>query len=194
MLDGATLSIVPLFIAEELTSNLAVIGLVGFLVLAVGGASSLLAQRIVPRRSIVIGSAVTAAGSFLFAAASLTDSVGPVVAAAVVVGAANGLILRGGNAMSALLAPAEDRGKVMSTYYLACYLGMSVPVLALAYLSEPLGLAPALLLLACLAAVMATVVLTVGLRSLGRSASPVPPGPAPPIPTDPEGLTGGTAP
>lgn len=193
MLDGATLSIVPLFIAEELSTNLAIIGLVGFLVLAVGGVSSLLATRIVPHRSIVIGSMVTAAGSFLFAAASLTDSVGPVVAAAVVVGAANGLILRGGNAMCAVLAPAEDRGKVMSTYYLACYLGMSVPVLALAYLSEPLGLALALLLLACIAAAMATVVLTVGLRSLDRSSSPAAGiRPVHPMESDPGGVTAGT--
>jgi hypothetical protein len=94
MLDGATLSIVPLFIADALTSNLAIIGLVGFLVLAIE-----------PRRSVVIGSTAAAAGSFLFAAASVTESVVPVVGAAVVVGAANGLILRGGNEMCAMLAP-----------------------------------------------------------------------------------------
>jgi MFS family permease len=174
MLDGATLSIVPLFIADTLTSNLAVIGLVGFLVLAVGGVSSLLARRLEPRRSVVIGSIAAAAGSFLFAAAAVTETVGPVVAAAVVVGAANGLILRGGNEMCAILAPPADRGKVMSTYYLACYLGMSLPVLGLAYLSEPLGLGPALLGLACVAAIMAAVILTVGRQALDRSTAASP--------------------
>lgn len=189
MLDGATLSIVPLFIADALTSNLAIIGLVGFLVLAVGGISSLLARRIEPRRSVVIGSTAAAAGSFLFAAASVTESVVPVVGAAVVVGAANGLILRGGNEMCAMLAPRADRGKVMSTYYLACYLGMSLPILGLAYLSEPIGLGPALLALACIAAMMAAVILTVGRRALDRpvtvpNPTPVaPPGAPEPLPS-----------
>lgn len=76
--------------------------------------------------------------------------------------------------MCAILAPPADRGKVMSTYYLACYLGMSLPVLGLAYLSEPLGLGPALLGLACVAAIMAAVILTVGRQALDRSTAASP--------------------
>ena len=81
--------------------------------------------------------------------------------------------------MQAGAAPVQDRGKLLSSYYVACYLGgFSVPLLVVGVLSDLIGLTAALAGLSALAAVGTAWTWAVGLRSLSGLA-PAAPGAAP---------------
>ena len=67
-----------------------------------------------------------------------------------VTGGAAGLVFKGGIDLCTQIAPVQDRGKLLSSYYVACYLGgFSVPLLVIGVLSDVIGLTAAL---ACLSA------------------------------------------
>jgi len=161
VLDGTVLSVAPLFIVEVLSyRNFAIIGLVSFLVLAAGGFSQLLATRLHPKRSIIIGLLLGTASLFLFLLSAGLHQVGILVAAAILIGAAAGLIMKGGVTLCGLMVPMEDRGKLLSAYYVSCYLGLLVP-LVMGYLSDSIGLFKALALL-CICLSVFAVVLSLG--------------------------------
>ena len=62
-------------------------------------------------------------------------------------GAAAGLVFKGGIDLCTQIAPVQDRGKLLSSYYVACYLGgFSVPLLVIGVLSDVIGLTAALAL------------------------------------------------
>ena len=65
------------------------------------------------------------------------------------------------------LAPVEHRGKLLSAYYVACYLGgFSIPLLAVGVLADLVGLTTALLVLAITSATAALWVGIVGIRAV----------------------------
>ena len=83
-------------------------------------------------------------------------------------GAAAGMVFKGGTDLATLIAPAKDRGKLISAYYVACYLGgFSVPLLLIGLLSDLLGLTTALGFLTVIAALGALWTSAIGLRSVG---------------------------
>lgn len=163
VLDGTVLSVAPLFIVDVLIyRNFAIIGLVSFLVMAAGGFSQLLAANLHPKRSIIGGVLLGASSLFLFLLSAGLHRVSITLAASTLIGAAAGLILKGGVTLCGLMVPPEDRGKLLSAYYVSCYLGLLVP-LATAYLSDMIGLFNALAFLAiCLSALA-------GVLALGTS-------------------------
>jgi hypothetical protein len=86
-------------------------------------------------------------------------------------GAAAGLVFKGGVDLCTQIAPIEDRGKLISSYYVACYLGgFSVPLLVIGVLSDLIGLTGALACLSAAAALGAAWTWAVGLRSLAGLA------------------------
>jgi len=88
-------------------------------------------------------------------------------------GAAAGLVFKGGVDLCTQIAPVEDRGKLISSYYVACYLGgFSVPLLVIGVLSDLIGLTGALACLSGAAALGAAWTWAVGLRSLAGLAPP----------------------
>jgi hypothetical protein len=90
-------------------------------------------------------------------------------------GAAAGLVFKGGIDLCTQIAPVQDRGKLLSSYYVACYLGgFSVPLLVVGVLSDLIGLTAALAGLSALAAVGTAWTWAVGLRSLSGLV-PAPP-------------------
>ena len=83
-------------------------------------------------------------------ASAPAESVGLALAAVAATGAAAGLVFKGGLDLCTQIAPVQDRGKLISSYYVACYLGgFSVPLLVVGALSDLIGLTAAL---ACLSA------------------------------------------
>ncbi|MCL6560321.1 MAG: MFS transporter [Firmicutes bacterium] len=160
VLDGTVLSLAPLFIVDVLSCrNFAVIGLVSFLVLAAGSWSQLLAANLHPKRSIISGVLLGAASLFLFLLSANVHRASIIVAAAVLIGASAGLIMKGGVTLCGLMVPPEDRSKLLSAYYVSCYLGLLVP-LATGYISDSTGLFNALALLStCLSVLAAALVL-----------------------------------
>lgn len=168
LFDGTALSLVPVFVVRKLEiDNYAVVGAAGFLVLVAGAVSQVLLPRLDPRRAIAWGLAAAAVASVGIAAGSPTDSVPLVLGAVAATGAACGLVFKGGVDLITLIAPVADRGKLISSYYVACYLGgFSLPLILIGVLSDLVGLTQALLVLSALAGAGAAWTALVGLRSL----------------------------
>jgi sugar phosphate permease len=82
-------------------------------------------------------------------------------------GAAAGMVFKGGSDLCTLIAPPQDRGKLISSYYVACYLGgFSVPLLVIGVLSDAIGLTAALGCLTVVAMISAVWTWRIGLRSV----------------------------
>jgi hypothetical protein len=91
------------------------------------------------------------------------------LAAVALTGGFCGLVLKGGVDLVTQIAPPVDRGKVISAYYVACWLGgFSVPLIAVGALADLLGLTPALAILSAAATAATAWTWLVGLRSLDR--------------------------
>ncbi|MDH3226511.1 MAG: MFS transporter [Thermoleophilia bacterium] len=164
-LDATLLSVVPLYMADTLgVTNVALIGLVGFLVLGMGGLTPVLLAHLEPRRAVMMGVASAASASILVVAAAGFDSVALVIVAAGVIGLLNGLILQGCTAICGVSVPLNERGRLISALYMCAYSG-TVPTIALGYLSQLIGLTGALAVASLAALAIATLVLTLG-RSL----------------------------
>jgi MFS family permease len=172
LFDGVALSLVPVFEVRELdVHNYALVGAAGFLVLVAGAASQVIAPRIDPARAIGWGLAVATVSSVGVVAGAPTGSIALVLASVAATGAACGLVFKGGIDLCTRIAPPADRGKLISSYYVACYLGgFSVPLLVVGILADLVGLTAALAALSGGAAAGAAWTWTVGLRSLGRLA------------------------
>lgn len=171
LLDSTALSLLPLFVYEVLRiENLALIGVLGFLVLAMGAVAQIIGWRIPPKKSIVLGVLMSSLAFFFLVGSVPLGLPILLVIGAMVVGAGDGLTVKGGVTLCGLIVPAEDRGKILSTYYVACYFGMSVPLLLLGFLSDAIGLYPTFLLLGAVALATALAISTWGAKTLGPVA------------------------
>lgn len=174
LFDGVALSLIPVFLVRTLgVDDYALVGAAGFLVLVSGAISQLLLPRLRPDRAIGWGLAAASAASLGVVAAAPAGSVALALAAVAGTGAAAGLVFKGGLDLCTQIAPVEDRGKLISSYYVACYLGgFSVPLLVVGVLSDLVGLTAALACLSGVAALGATWTWAVGLRSLSGLRPP----------------------
>ncbi len=175
LFDGVALSLIPVFEVRTLeVSNYALVGASGFLVLVSGAVSQLALPGLEPRRAIAGGLAVATVASLGVVAGAPTGSAALVLVAVAVTGAACGLVFKGGVDLCTRIAPPRDRGKLISAYYVACYLGgFSVPLVVVGALSDLLGLTAALAILSGVAGVASLWTGLVGLRAL-RGLAPVP--------------------
>lgn len=165
-LDATLLSLAPLYMADTLhVRNIALFGLVGFLVLAAGGFTPLVFRTLDPRRAVMSGVVASSIFSLLIVAASTFDTAVLVIVAAGVIGFTNGLILQGATAIAGVVVPIEERGKLVSALYMCAYSG-TVPSVALGYLSRGIGLTWTMAVFSGLAAMIATFIMTVGRRNL----------------------------
>jgi MFS family permease len=177
-IEGTFLSVVPIFVFDTLeVRNLALIGLIGFLTLALGGLAPFLVRGLDPRRSLIIGVTASSLLSFLIVASSLLDTVALVVAAAAIIGVTNGFLLFGGTVICGIIVPIEERGKLMSLLYMCAYSG-TIPTVALGYMADAIGLSATLFIFSCVAVAIAGFVLTVGRRNFGEVIPHEPPPPA----------------
>lgn len=164
-LDATLLSLVPLYMVDTLgVENLALVGLVGFLILATGGLTPLVFRRMEPRRAVITGVIASTIGSLLVFGASVADTAALVIAAAAIIGFTNGLILQGGTTICSCVVPMDERGKLVSALYMCCYAG-TVPSVGLGYLSRAIGLTATMAVFSAVAGAIATFVLVVGRRN-----------------------------
>ncbi len=177
LFDGVALSLIPVYEVRTLgVDNYALVGAAGFLVLVSGAVSQLLLPRLDPRPAILWGLAVASVASAGVVAGAPLESTALVLGSVAVTGAACGLVFKGGVDLCTLIAPPSDRGKLLSAYYVACYLGgFSVPLIVIGVLSDLIGLTAALAILSGGAAVAALWTGAVGLRSLAGLAPGGPP-------------------
>lgn len=168
LFDGVALSLVPVFLVRKLgVTNYALVGAAGCLVLVAGALSQLVLPRIRPERAIRGGLLAAALCSVGIVAGAPLDSVALVLVAVAATGAAAGLVFKGGLDLCTQIAPVADRGKLLSAYYVACYLGgFSVPLIVIGAISDLAGLGVALAALSAGAGAGALWTGGVGLRSL----------------------------
>jgi MFS family permease len=137
---GLFTSLVPSFLGGVLHEhNLAVAGAAVFLVFATATVTQVVIGRRDSTRLVV-----AALGGFLVALALIVlglseASLGIFLAGAVVGGVAVGAVFLGSLTTANRLAPPEFRGRVVSSYFLLCYIGLTVPVIAVGISSQHVG-------------------------------------------------------
>ncbi|MEV7773645.1 MFS transporter [Kitasatospora sp. NPDC086791] len=154
---GVFTSVSPAFLATELgVRNHAVVGLIVFVAFFASTLGQLLVPRLGTARAIPLGCLVLIAGLALLAASLAWTALPPLVLAALVGGAGQGMGLRGAVGEVAAASPAEHRGGALSMLFVVAYFGISIPVIGVGLLTGPVGLAQAgLVFTACMAALAA---------------------------------------
>ena len=165
---GLFAALAPTFLGNVLhEDNHAVQGAVVFLLFAAGTAIQLLLSRFPSRRVMVAGLGLLLPALALIVTALAQATLALFLAGTVVAGIAVGSIFLGSLATASRLAPPGRRGQVVSTYFVACYAGLIVPVVGVGIASGFIGDLPAVLALSVLLAVLCIFALV----SVGRTAA-----------------------
>ncbi|WP_228920784.1 MFS transporter [Streptomyces sp. DH20] len=155
-LFGVFTSVSPAFLARYLgVSDHAVSGAVVATAFFASIAGQTAVGRVGVRRSLPLGCAGLLAGLALLAGALHRDSLALVVPSALVGGVGQGLAFRGALTAVGRASPPDRRAAVISSLFVVAYAGISVPVIGVGLLTEPLGLENAgLVFIACMAALV----------------------------------------
>jgi MFS family permease len=177
-LNGFFASLAPGFTTAMLHHpNYAAAGAVTCVFFAAGGVTGLSLARFNSRPVLLVGLGLFVAGLPLVVAGISATSLALFVAGAVVAGSAFGAMIIGSLSAANRLAPPEARAKVISSYFVFAYTGLSIPVIGIGVASEYVGNFRAVL--GCSIALAALCVLAAALISGGgrvprhvRPASP----------------------
>jgi MFS family permease len=138
---GLFTAVTPAFVSGYLdVDNLAVIGAVVLSVFLGSTAGQLLTSRVGPSRALPLGCAVLVGGLVLIGSSLLAESLGLLVAGAVVSGTGQGLAFRASVAAVSGAAPPERRGATISALFTAAYVGISLPVVGIGAVAVAVGL------------------------------------------------------
>ncbi|MEZ0156575.1 MFS transporter [Streptomyces althioticus] len=152
-LFGVFTSVSPAFLAQYLgVTDHAVSGAVVATAFFASIAGQTAVGRVGVGRSLPLGCAGLLAGLALLAGALHWDSLALVVPSALVGGVGQGLAFRGALTEVSRASPPDRRAAVISSLFVVAYAGISVPVIGVGLLAEPLGLENAgLVFIACMA-------------------------------------------
>ncbi|EMF29743.1 multi-drug efflux transporter [Streptomyces gancidicus BKS 13-15] len=155
-LFGVFTSVSPAFLARYLhVTDHAVSGVVVATAFFASIAGQTAVGRVGVGRSLPLGCAGLLAGLALLAGALHWDTLALVVPSALVGGVGQGLAFRGALAAVGRASPPDQRAAVISSLFVVAYTGISVPVIGVGLLTEPLGLENAgLVFIACMAALV----------------------------------------
>jgi MFS family permease len=172
LFDGVCLSLIPVFEVRELhVTNYALVGAAGFLVLVSGAVSQIIFRRLPPTPAITWGLGIASTAFIGVVVGAPLGSPTIVLLAVAITGGACGLVFKGGIDLCTRIAPQADRGKLISSYYVACYLGgFSIPLLIVGVLADVVGLTGALGVLTAVAAAASAWTVIVGLPSIAKLA------------------------
>jgi MFS family permease len=158
---GLFAALAPTFLGNILhQNNHAVQGGVVFLLLAVGTLTQLALARFNSRRVVMAGLAVLLAALALTVAALSQADMALFLAAAVVGGMAIGAVFLGSLATANRLAPPGRRSQAISAFFVACYTGLIIPVVAVGVATEFISDFAAVLALSILLAALSLFSLT----------------------------------
>jgi MFS family permease len=173
---GLFAALAPTFVGNVLHDNShAVQGGVVFLLLAVGALTQLTLARFNSRRVVMAGLGLFLAALALIVAALSQADMALFLAGTVVGGAAVGAVFLGSMATANRLAPPGQRSQAISAFFVACYTGLIIPVVAVGVASEFIGDFASVLALSILLAGLCLFALT-AVGAGRRSASPGPRG------------------
>jgi MFS family permease len=163
---GLFSAVAPTFLASVLhQTSPALAGGVVFVLFAFSAAGQLAVPRIPAPAALPGGCAGIIAGALLTGAALAASSLGLLIAGAIVAGTGQGIAVGAGLAALNTKTPAEHRGEVDSSYFVAAYAGVSIPIIGVGLLSQVISLRSAAYALIA----FVTVVTAVSAASLVRN-------------------------
>jgi MFS family permease len=159
-LIGLLTALAPTFLGNVLhESSHAVAGAVVFALLGAGAITQVAVSRFPSRPVMMAGLGVFLVGLALITAALSQASMALFLIGTIVTGIAVGAVFLGSLATANRLAPPGQRGQVVSTYFVACYCGLIVPVVGVGVLTEFVSDFTAVLVLSIVLAVLSVVAL-----------------------------------
>ena len=173
---GLFSSLVPTFLHGILgVRSFALIGGGSFLIFVTAAIGQAVSARLPSRRSVSTGLplllvCLAALESALFAKALWLFLVGTIVG-----GVAVGFIFRGGLSELNRIAEPRHRAAVVSTFFVAAYLGLGVPAVITGLISRLVGTVDASAYVSGLAAAIVVAAFIVALRTFGTAPAPKPP-------------------
>lgn len=144
--------------------NLALIGAVVFAIFAASTLGQAALERVPQRWTFPGGCLVLVAGMVLLGIAIGLASLALLVASAVVAGFGRGLSFRAGMAAVTEASSEDRRGEITSTFFVALYFAISVPVIGVGVMTKFLGLRLAWICFTAAMAALAVVALALIVR------------------------------
>jgi MFS family permease len=139
-LTGLFVSLVPSFLGHDLhRRNHAAAGLVVFAFFAFATGAQLALHRLLSRRAMLLGFAWLLAGLALLMLGLSSKDLAIFAAGTVCCGIGVGLVIMGAIATVNRIAPPEHRGETLSSFFVAAYLGLSIPAIGVGIASEHVG-------------------------------------------------------
>ena len=137
---GLFVSLVPSFLGHELhRRNHAAAGLVVFVFFTCATVAQVALHRLTSRRAMLVGFGWLLAGLALLMLGLSTKNLTVFVVGTVCAGVGVGLVIMGAVATVNRIAPPEHRGETLSAFFVAAYLGMTIPAIGVGIASEHVG-------------------------------------------------------
>jgi MFS family permease len=137
---GLFTSLAPTFLGGVLHEHSrAVAGVVVFLIFGAATVTQVVLARFSSRPVVLSGLGLFLAALALIVAALSQASMAMFLVGTIVGGVAVGAVFIGSLSTANRLAPAEIRGRVVSTYFVFAYVGLTIPVIAVGIASEHVG-------------------------------------------------------
>jgi predicted MFS family arabinose efflux permease len=156
-------SLVPSFLSKTLGLHNLVVGALVVVGVQLGSVGASIAGRTLPARTAIVAGLLTVGGGvWLLLLAVPLHAVALVAVSTLAVGVGGGLsYIAGLNIIGAVATP-DHRAEIMSAFFVACYIGFSVPALAVGVAANWFGLYASLFAAALVLGVLAiaTVLLT----------------------------------
>ena len=172
---GQFSSLVPTFLHGILgVHNFVLIGGAVFLIFITAAISQAVSAGLPSRRSVSIGLPLLLVCLALLETALFVKALWVFIIATIAGGIADGFIFRGGLSELNRLAEPRHRGAVISSFFVAAYLGLGLPAVLIGLISVAIGPVDASVWISGLAAVIVLAASVVVLRTFGTAAPPEP--------------------
>ncbi|GGL89997.1 MFS transporter [Nakamurella endophytica] len=139
-------------------------GVVAFLLFAAAAAAQVAAGRLSERTGTIVGLSALPVGTVVIVVAVAASSLPVLIVGVLVGGVGVGFAFRASLATVAGIAPPERRGEVISAFFIAAYIGLTIPVVAAGVLVTTTSLLTAAVALAVFIAVLAAGAAVIALR------------------------------
>lgn len=154
------IGLVPSYLARSLALHNLLIGALVIAGIQAGSVTASLAGQRLPNRTLIIAAMLAlGAGLWLLLVAVAFHAYALVALATLVAGAGGGLSYLAGLNIIGKIAPPEHRAETLSAFLVACYLGFSVPALAVGIASSWFGLFAAFIGAAILLGIIAVAII-----------------------------------
>jgi MFS family permease len=155
---GTFSALAPTFLGQVLhEGNHAIGGVIVFVLFGTATVTQLLLARFNSRPVIVFGLATFLVALALIVAGLSVASLALFVIGTVVGGVGGGSVFLGSLSTANRLAPPEQRGRVVSTYFVFCYVGLTIPVIGVGVASVHVGTFRAVLVCSIVLAALSVV-------------------------------------